>query len=91
MRTYTLKPPTGLVPITGNTYPVKERIKALGGTWSKPGKCWLVPQANATEAQRIVDEQADTIVEFRFSSGHIATRRSGGRCEDAPCCGCCTI
>jgi hypothetical protein len=28
---------------------------------------------------------------FTFSSGHTAYRNARGRCEDAPCCGCCTI
>ena len=27
----------------------------------------------------------------RFSSGHVQTRNSRGLCEDAPCCGCCTV
>lgn len=26
----------------------------------------------------------------RFSSGHVMTQNSRGRCEDAPCCGCCS-
>ena len=26
----------------------------------------------------------------RFSSGAVVTRNARGRCEDAPCCGCCT-
>lgn len=26
----------------------------------------------------------------RFSSGAVVTQNSRGRCEDAPCCGCCT-
>ena len=32
-----------------------------------------------------------SVVEFRFSSGEVATRNVRGRCEDAPCCGCCTF
>jgi hypothetical protein len=28
---------------------------------------------------------------IRFSSGAVFTRNKAGRCEDAPCCGCCTI
>ncbi len=28
---------------------------------------------------------------FTFASGHTAYRNVNGRCEDAPCCGCCTI
>lgn len=27
---------------------------------------------------------------IRFSSGAVMTQNSRGRCEDAPCCGCCT-
>lgn len=27
---------------------------------------------------------------FRFSSGAVMTQNSKGRCEDAPCCGCCS-
>lgn len=26
----------------------------------------------------------------RFSSGEVMTQNSRGRCEDAPCCGCCS-
>lgn len=26
----------------------------------------------------------------RFSSGHVMTQNSKGRCIDAPCCGCCS-
>jgi len=26
----------------------------------------------------------------RFASGAVVTQNSRGRCEDAPCCGCCT-
>lgn len=26
----------------------------------------------------------------RFSSGAVMTQNAKGRCEDAPCCGCCT-
>ncbi len=27
---------------------------------------------------------------IRFSSGDVITQNSRGRCEDAPCCGCCS-
>lgn len=26
----------------------------------------------------------------RFASGEVVTQRTGGRCIDAPCCGCCS-
>jgi len=31
------------------------------------------------------------VVTYRTSSGHVDTRNARGRCEDAPCCGCCTF
>lgn len=40
--------------ITGNTYPVKEQLKALGGRWDAAAKCWLVPDDKAEEARRLV-------------------------------------
>lgn len=83
------------VPVTGNTYPVREQIKALGSTWDKRRKAWLVPESRVKEAEALVASAPrgdDGMVDvFVFSSGHTATRRRGGRCEDAPCCGCCTI
>jgi len=30
------------------------------------------------------------IIVARFGSGAVITRNARGRCEDAPCCGCCT-
>lgn len=43
-----------MVKITGNTYPVKEKIKALGGKWDVDCKAWLVPDDKAEEAKRLV-------------------------------------
>jgi hypothetical protein len=40
--------------ITGNTYPVKDQIRALGGRWNAASKCWEVPDDKATEAQSLV-------------------------------------
>lgn len=42
------------IAITGNTYPVKDAIKALGGKWSPDQKCWMVPEAKADEARKLV-------------------------------------
>jgi len=33
---------------------------------------------------------ANGILVIRFSSGAVMTQNARGRCEDAPCCGCCT-
>jgi hypothetical protein len=32
----------------------------------------------------------DRVVVFHFASGATVTQNSRGRCEDAPCCGCCS-
>lgn len=42
------------VAITGNTYPVKDQLKALGGRWNAAGKAWMVPAEKAAEAQALV-------------------------------------
>lgn len=41
--------------ITGNTYPVKDQIKALGGRWNAVEKCWMIEDASkAAQALAIV-------------------------------------
>jgi hypothetical protein len=87
--------------ITGNTYPVKDQIKALGGRWNSVRKGWEVPSDNAGEAQALVDgapsasrsrSSDNRYVSYEVrTSGGTFYRNYNGRCEDAPCCGCCTI
>lgn len=36
-----------------------------------------------------VGSVAPTVVVTRFNSGAVSYRNARGRCEDAPCCGCC--
>ena len=86
--------------ITGNTYAVKEELKALGGRWNSAAKGWDVPADKAAEAQALVDKapvserrgtgSARRISVTRFAGGAQSYRNSRGRCEDAPCCGCCS-
>jgi len=45
---------TQTVAITGNTYPVKDQIKALGGRWDGERKVWTVPADRAAQAQALV-------------------------------------
>lgn len=40
--------------ITGNTYPVREGLRALGGRWDPDRKAWIVPAARAEEARALV-------------------------------------
>lgn len=44
----------GTVLVTGNTYPVKDAIKALGGRWDAAAKGWRVAADKAAEAQALV-------------------------------------
>jgi hypothetical protein len=44
-----------MVPITGNTFGVREQLKRMGCKWSPSRKCWVAPtQEIATQAQAIV-------------------------------------
>ena len=43
-----------MIAITGNTYPVKDQLKALGGKWNADAKAWMVPAAKADEARALV-------------------------------------
>lgn len=42
------------VAITGNTYPVKDQLKALGGRWDAGRKAWMVPETKAAAARALV-------------------------------------
>ena len=89
--------------ITGNTYPVKDQLRNLGGQWDKVAKGWNVPDERADEARAIMDgagpvaraTQARRYARYgstytRFSSGAEVFTNKKGSCEDAPCCGCCS-
>jgi hypothetical protein len=47
------------VALSGNTYPVKEALKALGAQWDKEQRAWLIAASKAAHAQAIVDNQQD--------------------------------
>ena len=40
--------------ITGNTFPVKDQLRALGGRWDAVSKGWWVPAEKADEARALV-------------------------------------
>ena len=60
-------------------------VPANGGTLSREGRRWVARHLACSESGR---PEVDT---FIFSSGEVRTRNRRGRCEDAPCCGCCDI
>jgi hypothetical protein len=89
--------------ITGNTYPVKEAIKALDARvrWNKGAQGWDVPDEHADAARALVADAGPARPRAargprygsrytRFSSGAEVFTNARGRCEDAPCCGCCS-
>lgn len=45
---------TRQVPIPGNTYPVKDALKALGATWDKDRRTWMIAESKAEYARAIV-------------------------------------
>lgn len=38
---------------TGNTYPIREAIKAFGGVWDADRKAWIVPALNMRERAEV--------------------------------------
>jgi hypothetical protein len=46
--------------ITGNTYPVKDQLKALGARWNPENKGWMVPDEKAQVARDIVTGKSST-------------------------------
>src|SRR5436853_517110 len=43
-----------MIAISGNTYPVKDQLRSLGGKWDANQKAWLVPDEKAEEAKKLV-------------------------------------
>lgn len=56
------------------------------GKLEKDGSAWIVRHLACADAG------APAVVELYIpSTGYRGTRNARGRCEDAPCCGCCTF
>lgn len=65
-----------MVLITGNTYPVREQLKALGGRWDSARYGWLVPAAQAERAREIVAKAGPLPTTQGTSSGPVRRRSS---------------
>jgi len=49
-----------LLPVEGNTYPVKEKLKRLGAEWDGYRKVWMIPASKHTLAmQCVADPEAE--------------------------------
>lgn len=43
-------------PLRGNTYPIKEQLKKLGGRWDAKKKVWRLPKATYAKAAKLLEE-----------------------------------
>lgn len=81
-----------MVSIYGNTYPVKEQLKALGARWDKDARVWMIDESRADEARRIVagagerrPAETRTCWECGCSFTHADCRKRGGDWSDSYC------
>lgn len=70
-----------MVAISGNTYPVKDQIKALGGRWNADAKAWMVPADKADEARRLVESAPKSSYSGGFRRPSYRGLRRSGRCK----------
>ena len=61
--------------LSGNTYPVKDQLRALGGKWDPTSKAWLVPDDK-------IDEARSMVAAGTAGGSKPATRRRFVRCAD---------
>ena len=55
---HTLKPEPDVVPIPGDTFALREELKALGAVWDKAEKVWRITPDKLTLATALVENQA---------------------------------
>jgi hypothetical protein len=72
-----------------NKYPARceccgSVVPANGGTLKRKGRRWIVKHLACAK------ERAPSVTTVTLGD-KTYIRNSHGRCEDAPCCGCCTI
>jgi hypothetical protein len=88
-----------MITVTGNTYPHRAVLGNMGGRWNAVARGWDFEDAEvARQAQEIVGSSVASprgrgrrqSYYTRFSSGAEVFVNKRGRCEDAPCCGCCS-
>ena len=73
-------------------------VPAQAGTLSRSRSAWIVTCAPCTDGVPVHDADAlelsrgnRTSYGVVTSTGWVGYRNRAGRCEDAPCCGCCTF
>jgi len=69
-----------MVAISGNTYPVRGQLKALGGRWNADQRAWMVPDNQAEKARSLLGGK---------TSATTSTHRHGNKqcaCTEQGCC-----
>jgi hypothetical protein len=53
--------------IGGNTYPVRGRLREMGGRWNPAEKVWEVPDSRADEARQLVGSAPRQAIRPQYS------------------------
>ncbi len=79
------------VPVHGNTFPVKDKLKAMGGRWDPQQECWFVPRVQKMAADVLVGNASYEQTQFCYTCGRTFTfaecRQDGGDWQEG-WCGC---
>lgn len=62
------------VAISGNTYPVKDQLRLLGGRWNPVQKAWMVPADQAEMARKLVAGAAVAVPRARYTGSQNTKR-----------------
>jgi hypothetical protein len=65
--------------LTGNTYPVKDQIKAMGGKWDADKKAWMVPDKVYEQAVSLVSGAPKS--QYKGQRGGYTRRNEDDECE----------
>jgi hypothetical protein len=84
-----IKPGETFVAVDGNTYPVKDQLRAMGGRWDGGAKVWMVPSSQAGAAKALVDAQPAKRAGNGYRRGYSA--RGGHSGGGAYCYGRCPV
>ncbi len=47
--------PPEMIPLSGNTYPIRKQLKSLGGEFNSAAKAWMLPADRIAEARKLLD------------------------------------
>ena len=62
------------IAITGNTYPVKDQLKALGARWNPDAKAWMISEEKADQARALVTGAPQSAPKSNGSSSYRPTK-----------------